>query len=82
MLLCMRTTIDLNDELFRQAKRRAADEHSALREIVEAALRQYLGKRSRGGRFKLKWRTESGRLLAGVRLDDRDALFDLMDGRS
>ena len=81
MLLCMRTTIDLNDELFRQAKRRATDEHSALREIVEAALRQYLGKRSQGGHFKLNWRTENGRLLPGVRLDDRDALFDLMDGR-
>jgi Arc/MetJ family transcription regulator len=77
----MRTTIDLHDELFRQAKRRAADEHAALREIVEAALRQYLGKRSRGGRFKLNWRTESGHLLPGVRLDDRDSLFDLMDGR-
>jgi Arc/MetJ family transcription regulator len=78
----MRTTIELNDEIFRQAKRRAADEHSALREIVEAALRQNLGKRSRGGGFKLKWRTESGRLLPGVRLDDRDSLFDLMDSRS
>ncbi len=77
----MRTTIDLNDELFRQAKRRVADGHAALREIVEAALRQYLGKRSRGGRFKLNWRTEGGRLLAGVRLDDRESLFDLMDGR-
>jgi Arc/MetJ family transcription regulator len=77
----MRTTIEINDELFRQAKRRAADEHSAFREIVEAALRQYLGERSRGGRFKLHWRTENGTLLPGVRLGGRDALFDLMDGR-
>jgi hypothetical protein len=78
----MRTTMDLNDALLRQAKRRAADEGRALRQVVETALRLYLGKRDRPPGYKLRWRTESGRLLPGVRLDDRDALFDLMDGRA
>ena len=82
MLLCMRTTLEINDRLFRQAKKRATDEGTAFRQVVETALTLYLAKRSRNTRYKLRWRTERGRLLPGVRLDDRDALFDLMDGRA
>ena len=69
----MRTTLDINDELLRQAKKRAADERRALRRVVEAALTLYLAKRPRRTSYKLRWRTETGRLLPGVRLDDRDA---------
>jgi hypothetical protein len=78
----MRTTIDISDELLRQAKKRAADERTPLRRLIEAALRLYLSGRPRGRGYKLHWRTEKGRLRPGVRLDDRDALLDLMDGRS
>jgi len=81
MLLCMRTTMDLNDTLLRQAKRQAVAEGIPLKEVVERALRQYLGKGPAKGKYKLRWRTERGRILPGVRLDDRDALFDLMEGR-
>jgi len=82
MLLCMRTTLDLGDELLRRVKRRAADEGTSMRQIVEVALQTYLTKRSHKPHYKLRWKTERGRLLPGVRLDDRDALFELMDGRS
>lgn len=81
MLLCMRTTIEIADELFRQAKRRAADQGVTFREVVETALRGYLSGRRETTRYKLAWRTERGRMRPGVDLDDRDALFDLMDGR-
>ena len=81
MLLCMRTTLDISDELFRQLKRKAADEGATIRQVVESALRVYLGKQSKRKGYQLNWKTERGRLLPGVRLDDRDALFDLMDGR-
>jgi Arc/MetJ family transcription regulator len=77
----MRTTIDLSDELFRRAKKRAADDRLSLKEIVEAALRRYLAARPKRGRYRLRWTPEKGRMLPGVNLDDRDALFDLMDGR-
>ena len=40
MLLCMRTTVDINDELMRQIKRLAADEKVSLKQIVERALRE------------------------------------------
>lgn len=78
----MRTTIEIGTELLRQAKRRAADEGTTLRSVVEAALRAYLGKRRGRGGYRLGWRTERGTIQPGVRLDDRDALFDLMDGRA
>ena len=80
--LCMRTTIEISNELLRHAKKRAADEGAPLREVIEEALRFYLGRRLKNKRYELKWRTERGRMLPGVRLDDRDALFDLMEGRT
>jgi len=75
----MRTRIDLNDELYRRAKKRAADEHVSLRGIVETALRRYLAGRPERGRYRLRWTPEKGRVLPGVDLDDRKALFRLMD---
>jgi predicted transcriptional regulator len=77
----MRTTIEISDELLRQLKRKAADDGTSVRQVVENALRVYLGKQQNRKAYRLQWRTERGRLLPGVRLDDRDALFDLMDGR-
>lgn len=80
MLGCMRTTIDIGDDLLRRAKKKAADDGVPLREIVEAALREYLSGKPRGTGYKLRWSTEKGELLPGVDLDDRDSLFDIMDG--
>ena len=81
MLLCMRTTIELNDELLRAVKREAAKEQTTLRAVVERALRAQLAAPAKSSGYVLKWRTERGRLQPGVKLDDRDALFDLMEGR-
>ena len=80
MLFCMRTTIEIGDELFRRAKKKAADERTSLREVVEAALRAYLSGKPARSPYKLRWRTEGGKLMPGVDIDDRDSLWDLMDG--
>jgi hypothetical protein len=78
----MRTTIELNAEVLRAAKRRAAAARIPVRAVVEAALRAPLAKPRRpGAGHKLRWRPEDGRPLPGVRLEDRDALGDIMDGR-
>jgi hypothetical protein len=77
----MRTTVEITDELLRKAKKKAADEGIPLRDVVEAALRSYLSGRPSRARYRLRWRTERGRVMPGVNLEDRDALFDLMDGR-
>jgi hypothetical protein len=80
MPLCMRTTVEIADELLRQAKTRAADEGIPLRQVIEAALRIYILGRGSKGQYCLQWCTESRRIQPGVRLDDRDALLDLMEG--
>jgi len=82
MFLRMRTTLDLNDELLRAAKRQAADRGVSLKQVVEDALHSQLKDLPRQTGYRLQWRTERGKLQPGVRLDDRDALFDLMDGRN
>ncbi len=81
MLLCMRTTIDIPDPLFRAAKQRAADEGISLREVVLRALQLQLGGARRPG-YRFRWRVERGHVQPGVDVTDRDALFDLMDGRA
>lgn len=81
MLSCMRTTIDLNDTVLRAAKRRAAEDGKTLKALVEEALRAHLSGKPRRADYRLQWRTEQGTLNPGVDLTDRDALFDLMDGR-
>jgi len=81
MLLCMRTTIELNDELLRKAKRRAADLGTTLRDVVEQALRAILeaqGGRPRG--YALKWKPRGGGAQPDVSFDDWNALRDRMDG--
>ncbi len=81
MLVCMRTTLELNDTLLRQARKRAADRGMRLRDVIEAALRLYLGGGPVKKGYRLQWRTERGKLQPGVDLQDRDALLDLMEGR-
>jgi len=78
----MRTTLDLAADLLRRAKKRAADDGVPLRGVVEDALREYLSDRPRATNYKLKWVPVKGERMAGVDLDDRSSLFDLMDGRA
>jgi hypothetical protein len=78
----MRTTIEISEALFRRAKRRAAEEGTTLREIVESALVRHLSGDFRPTRYRLGWQTETGRILPGVKLDSREALFELMERRA
>ena len=82
MLICMRTTIDMNDEIMRQVKELSASTRTTMGELVEKALRLLLAGVGKGlGEYRLEWHVEEGTILPGVVLDDRDALFDLMEGR-
>ena len=76
----MRTTLDLEDRLLRAARQWAARHDRTLTSIVEDALREYLRPRPSGA-FKLELLTKRGTMRAGVDIDDRDALYDLMDER-
>jgi hypothetical protein len=76
----MRTTVDLNEELFRKLKRKASDEGVPLREIIERALRAHLEhSQSPRGKYRLKLKAHGGGLQPGVTFEDWNALRDRMD---
>ena len=76
----MKTTIDLDDELLRRAKQRAAAAGIPLREYVENALRAQLLPRTRGrSTLSLTVPIVAGKARPAVDVADRDALYDLME---
>jgi hypothetical protein len=83
MLICMRTTLDLNDEIMRAVKRYAAETGRTVSSLVESALRELLSQVARRDRpYKLKWVVVQSVAQPGVDLTDRDVLMDRMEGRS
>jgi hypothetical protein len=79
----MRTTIDIEDQLLSMAKKRAVEEGTTLRSVVEAALRQSLfRKEKRDQKFRLRWKTVQGKRVPGVDVSDRDVLYERMEGGS
>ena len=84
MFFCMRTTLNLDDELMRQTKRRAVERGVTLTALIEEALREHLrGERERrSAPWRLRLVTAGGATRPGVDLDDRDALYERMEGRS
>ena len=82
MLLCMRTTIDLPDELMRTAKKKAAEDNTTLREIFDRALRQYLAGPQPQKPFKLRLKPHppGKMLIPESMLESREKLFDYLDG--
>ena len=81
----MKTTIELPDDLFIAAKRRAAEDRSTLRAIVERGVRAQLRRprtgRTRAGRAKIRWVTVDGGLPPGLDLQDRAAMHDWVRAR-
>ena len=83
MFLCMRTTIRLEDNLLKAAKKRAVELDTTLTAVIEDALRTALAKPTQAKRPK---KTDlpvsgSGGLCPGVDLDDTSSLFDIMENR-
>lgn len=78
----MRTTLDIDDTVLRLAKKAAVEEGKTLTRIVEEALRDRLAPRPHSRKqFKLRLLTKKGRVVPGVDLADRDALYERMEGR-
>ncbi len=76
----MKTTLNLNDQVLRQAKRRAARDGITLARFVEDALRARLaGARRRRPPFRLRLDTVTGDAPPNVDIADRDALYDVVD---
>ncbi|MBM3935127.1 MAG: ribbon-helix-helix protein, CopG family [SAR202 cluster bacterium] len=77
----MRTTIRLNDELLREAKKIAAESGTTLTSVIEDALREALARRR--AKPTREWITlptdKGGGVMPGVDLNDSKALWELTD---
>ena len=61
---CMKTTVDLPEELLIEAKKRAAEQRQPLRELLTEGLRAVLERPRRGtdGKKRIRWVTVRGGL--------------------
>jgi plasmid stability protein len=75
-----RTTLTLDEQIFRALKKKSADEGRSFQAVTNDLLRQALAGR-RHAHYELRLQGWKAVERAGVDLMDRDALFDLMDGR-
>ena len=83
MLLCMRTTIDINGELLRAVKAHAAGGHKTLKATMEQALREFLAGPRRAVVDAPPVPVFRGRdVQPGVDLTDNAALEALMNAES
>jgi hypothetical protein len=63
MVICMKTTIQISDALFEEAKNLANQEHTSLRKLVEEGLRKVISEKKRKGQFRLRKATFAGKGL-------------------
>jgi len=76
----MRTTVSIDDDVLRTAKRRAADEGRTLGELITESLRERLARRPAAGRDRYAAVTSGeGGPLPGVDITNNAAVRDLMD---
>jgi hypothetical protein len=79
MLSRMKTTVDLPDDLFIAAKKRAAELRQPLRALIERGLRAELGRAAGRRQAKprtIRWVTVAGGLPPGLDVADRAAMHD------
>lgn len=82
LLRVKRTTIALDDDLFRRLKMEAHKQGETLRSFLNSFLRKALISPKKTKPYKLKWKPIKGGLIKpGINIADRDQLYDIMDGR-
>lgn len=76
----MRTSININDRLYMEAKKLADETHKTFAKVVEDALRSSIAIRNAKNKNKVSLMTTGeGGLVHGVDLDDSASLNDLME---
>lgn len=79
MVLHMKTTLNIDDTVMAKLRRESARTGRTMSELVEAALRQLLHRRSETAALPLLPSFDSGGALVDVA--DRDALYRAMEER-
>ena len=69
----MKTTVEIDDELLRTAKRAAIDRRSTLRQLIEGGLRRELAATT--PRPPIEWVSATGKWLQDVDFSDREAMW-------
>ena len=75
-----RTTIDIDERVLRELKKRAADEGRTLQAVTNDLLKRALHARPHPP-FTLHLQGWAAELQPGVDILDRDSLFDVLNGR-
>lgn len=78
----MKTTLNLDDQLLREAKKRAAEEGTTLKRFVEEALRDALTEAPPAEPYVFDFPVVDGGGPPLVDVADREALYDLLEGRA
>lgn len=82
MLLCMRTTLDLEDAVIERARRRAARDGTTLTDVVERALRLFLTRPPETpAPLASRWVVVKGDRPPAIDVADRDRLYDALGER-
>ncbi|MBL8905558.1 MAG: type II toxin-antitoxin system VapB family antitoxin [Rhizobiales bacterium] len=77
----MKTTIDIPDPLFEEARKLAARQDTTLKALVTEGLRRVVAERNRRGQFQLRKASFKGSgLQPGIAPDDWDRIRDLAYG--
>lgn len=80
---CVRTTLVIDDDLYREAKIAAADAHASVSSVVEDALRLLLASRSDRSRGRgtegMPVNTEMSWVHPGIDIYDGRAMRELLD---
>jgi hypothetical protein len=73
----MKTTIELPDELFVAAKKRAAELRCSLKALIERGLRHELRQRraAKPKRRRIRWVTVKGGVPPGMDVADRESMY-------
>jgi hypothetical protein len=78
----MRTTLDIDDRVLKQAKRQALERGETLTRFIEQAIRHRLAEPARVPPYRLTLLTKQGEARPGVDWDDRDSIYEHMEGRT
>ena len=82
MLRHMRTTLNIDDDLFNRVKKTAARTGRTITALLEDALtKEVAGDAVGRDSFSLRWTPVEGVAAPGVDLSDRDALYEKMEHR-
>ena len=76
---CMKTTIDLPDDLLIATKKLAAERRTTIRSLVERGLRKELGESEIGAahrRPRIRWVTVKGGLAPGLDVAGRAGMME------